>query len=983
MSGEAASLVRRLAPVAAVDAAARAALAGLAGDLPEPDRAALFALAQRHPPLAETLARTAEGSPFLATLIRRDPGALLTLLGEPPEAALDRLCASLDAAARVLEDEDAMASALRRGRAHAALLVALADIGGVWDSDAVTDALSRFAEAAISAAAAFLLHDARRRGLLTVLDPGDPGAGSGWVILGMGKLGARELNYSSDVDLIVLFDPEIAPLREGEEAQRFFVRLTKRLAALLQDITADGYAFRVDLRLRPDPRATQVAIGVEAAAIYYENMGQNWERAAMIKARPVGGDREAGRAFLQRLRPYVWRKHLDFAAIADVQSLKRQIHAVKGHGTIAVLGHNVKLGRGGIREIEFFVQTQQLIAGGRNGALRGRRTLGTLNALAEAKWISAAAAGELKAAYRFLRTVEHRLQMVNDEQTQTLPASPEGFAAFARFLGAGPEALSQRLSETFALVQGHYARLFENAGELASDAGSLVFTGGEDDPETIFTLERLGFRRPGEVSATVRGWHFGRYAATRSARARELLTELMPALLAALGQTADPDQAFVSFDRFLARLPTGVQLFSMLKSNPRMLSLVAAILGSTPRLAAELSTRPKVLDAVLDPGFFDRMPTREEVERLLEPALAPAAGGEPVGLEQAMERARVIAKEQMFRAGVRVLSETVSAEDAGAAYSAIAEVMVGAMLRAVRADMMARHGAITGARVAVVAMGKLGGREMTASSDLDLMLIYDHPADAETSDGKPALGVNQYFARLAQRLITALSSGTSEGVMYPVDMRLRPSGNKGPVATRLDSFEAYHRGSAWTWEKLALTRARPIAGDSGLMRDIDAAIRAALTAPRDERQTRHDIVEMRRLMLAEHGRKGVWDLKQARGGLVEVEFIAQSLQILNAARQPEILERNTLAALANLRDHGLLDRFDHDALREAALLYHRLTQVLRLSLDEAFVPGDAPEGLRRLVAQAAAAPDFATAEALVAETQAKVAERFDRLVGRI
>jgi glutamate-ammonia-ligase adenylyltransferase len=332
---------------------------------------------------------------------------------------------------------------------------------------------------------------------------------------------------------------------------------------------------------------------------------------------------------------------------------------------------------------------------------------------------------------------------------------------------------------------------------------------------------------------------------------------------------------------------------------------------------------------------------------------------------------------------VRVLSETVSAEDAGAAYSAIAEVMVGAMLRAVRADMMARHGTILGARVAVVAMGKLGGREMTASSDLDLMLIYDHPPDAEASDGDRPLGANQYFSRLTQRLITALSSGTSEGVMYPVDMRLRPSGNKGPVATRLESFEAYHQGSAWTWEKLALTRARPIAGDLGLMRDIDAAIRAALVAPRDDRQTRQDIVEMRRLMLAEHGGKGVWDLKQARGGLVEVEFIAQSLQILHAAADASILDRNTLAALAKLRDRGLLDRFDHDALREAAMLYHRLTQVLRLSLDEAFVPQDAPEGLRRLVAQAVATPDFATAEALIAETQEKVAERFDRLVGKI
>ncbi|MFO1088281.1 MAG: bifunctional [glutamine synthetase] adenylyltransferase/[glutamine synthetase]-adenylyl-L-tyrosine phosphorylase [Hyphomicrobiales bacterium] len=969
------SLLARLKPIASADPSA---LPAFFEPLEPEARRRLEEIAAAHAPARDLLAIVGAGSPFLSALVRRSPETLVRSLSETPEAVLDATVRQLATDACLITDEDEMAAALRRTRSDMALLIALADIGGVWSCDEVTGALTTLADACISAAAGFLLHDAYRQGKLTRIDPEYAGTDQGWIILGMGKLGARELNFSSDIDLIVLFDPDIAPLDPSVEPQKFYVRLTKRLAALLQDITPDGYAFRVDLRLRPDPRATQVAINVEAASNYYESMGQNWERAAMIKARPVAGDLEQGREFLARLKPYVWRKYLDFAAIADVQSLKRQIHAVKGHGSIAVIGHNIKLGRGGIREIEFFVQTQQLIAGGRNPELRGRRTLGMLSELAAANWITAKAEEELKTAYRFLRTIEHRLQMVNDEQTQTLPDTQEEFDRFARFCGyADPAELADALTTTFATVQGHYAALFENADALSATGGSLVFTGGEDDPETIVTLERMGFRRASEVSATVRGWHFGRYAATRSSRARELLTELMPALLATLAETADPDQAFVSFDRFLGRLPTGVQLFSLLKSNPKLLGLIAVILGSTPRLATELSTRPKVLDAVLDPGFFDRMPSREEMVHLADVA---SRGGE-MTLEEMMDRSRIIAKEQMFRVGVRILAETVSAADAGEAYSSIADVMVEQMLQAVRNDMLRRHGTIVGARIAVVAMGKLGGREMTATSDLDLMLIYDHPAGADYSDGPRPLSVNQYFTRLTQHLITALASGTAEGVLYPVDMRLRPSGNKGPVATHIESFRSYHQGSAWTWEKMALTRARPVAGDRSLMQDTEAAIRAALVASRDDRATREDIVGMRRLMVSELGTRGMWDLKQARGGLVEVEFIAQGLQILNAARDPTVLDRNTVGALTRLRDAGVLDRYDHDALREAATLYQRLTQVLRLAIDEAFVPQNAPEGLRRLVAQAAATPDFATAEALVAETQEKVAAHFDRLIG--
>ncbi|MGE3830802.1 MAG: bifunctional [glutamine synthetase] adenylyltransferase/[glutamine synthetase]-adenylyl-L-tyrosine phosphorylase [Parvibaculaceae bacterium] len=910
-------------------------------------------------------------SPFLRELLLRNVEFAAKVVTTSPDILLDEIAQTLVQAAAVAASETELKRAIRRARMKAALVIALADLSGAWDVARVTGALTAFAETALAATVDWLIAEARRLGRL-----GGGGSNSGYTVLAMGKFGARELNYSSDIDLIVLFDPD-APVAAGSEPATFFVRLTKRLVTILQDVTEDGYCFRVDLRLRPDPRATQIAISIEAAAIYYENMGQNWERAAMIKARAVAGDIALGEEFLQRLVPYVWRKYLDFAAIADVQSLKRQIHAVKGHGEIAVLGHNLKLGRGGIREIEFFVQTQQLIAGGRNPKLRGRETIAMLDALADAQWITPDAARGLKEAYAFLRRIEHRIQMVADEQTHMLPDERPAFESLARFSGfATGEAFEAALRSTFELVQGHYAALFKDAEDLGTEKGSLVFTGGEDDPETIETLKRLGFKRASEIAAMIRGWHFGRFAATRSARSRELLTEIMPALLTALGETGDADLAFIAFDRFLAGLPAGVQLFSLLKSNPKLLDLLATILGSAPRLAGELSHRPKVLDAVLDPGFFGPLPKAPEMAKLVA-AIVP----DDTPLDEAIDRVRVVAKEQAFRIGVRILAESVSAAEAGVAFSDLAEVVLQRLHRAVTRDMIARHGHVPGGRSAVIAMGKLGGREMTAGSDLDLVLVYDFADDAAMSDGKRPLSGNQYFTRLTQRLIAALTAPTAEGVLYEVDMRLRPSGSKGPVATSLASFRAYHAGAAWTWERLALTRARVVAGDESLEAELGEAIRAALAVPHDSEKIIADVLAMRSLMLKENPPSGLWDIKRSGGGLIDIEFIAQTLMILHAARHPAVLHQPTLAAISALAAEGLLLASAAKRLAEAGMLYQRLTQILRLCVTGSYVPATAPAGLNRLVTNACAMPDIASAEALLQDTQRDVSGLFRNLLG--
>ena len=955
----------------------QAAVARAMGDLAE--RApALHGRLGTDPKAANLLAAAFGGSPYLRELMLNEPGWVEAALDGDPAVICEELCQGLARSARTASSGEEMMRDLRRARSQASLVIALADLASRFDIGEATAALTRFADAAVAAAVDYLLLDAARSGKLATLDPERPAVGSGYVILAMGKHGAFELNYSSDVDLIALYDAQSSVLAEGTEPSKAFVRITRDLVRLLQDLTDDGYAFRVDLRLRPDPRATQIAIAIEAAAIYYENMGQNWERAAMIKARPCAGDLSLGAEFLDRLVPYVWRKYLDYAAIADVQSLKRQIHAVKGHGEVAVRGHNVKLGRGGIREIEFFVQTQQLIAGGRNPTLRGRRTLEMLDALAAAGWIEPATAADMKRHYAFLRHVEHRIQMVADEQTHDLPRDEAAFERLARFAGyAASQDFKAALRSTFESVQKHYSRLFEKATALGGEGGSLVFTGGEDDPDTIDTLTRMGFRQASEVSATIRGWHFGRYPATRSGRAKEILTEIMPTLLNALASTGDADNAFLAFDRFLSRLSSGVQIFSMLKANPDLLDLLARLLGMAPRLAEELSLRPRILDAVLDSGPAGSLPTRDDLLALTSDM------GRQGTFEAALDGARTVGREQMFRVGVGLLSGTTDASEAGRAFSDIADVMIGRLLDATRRDLRDRHGVVEGERIAVIALGKLGGREMTAASDLDLMVIYDTAPGAEASGGSKPLSVMQYFTRVTQRLIAALSSPTAEGILYEVDMRLRPSGNKGPVATHISSFEAYHEGSAWTWEKLALTRARIVAGDDAFRGRVEGAIAKALSHPRDVEMTRTDVLDMRRRIHQEIGGKGVWDLKHQRGGLVDIEFIVQFLEIVHAADDPTLLQQNTSEALAALREAGRLSAPDFEVLRDACRLYQRLTQILRLCVGRNFSTATIAPSLGTLLAAGAETPDLATAEALLADRQAETLAVFDRLVGQL
>ena len=921
----------------------------------------------------------ADHSPYLWSLIAEDPGRLARLLAAPPEDALAALIERV--AARRDHDEDELKRALRRAKREAALLIALADLGGVWDVVATTEALTRFADAAVGAAVRFLLRREAREGRLALdAEAVDIEAGCGFVVLALGKHGARELNYSSDIDLIALFDGQSPAIPAGVEPATLFVRLVKALTRLLQERTPDGYVFRVDLRLRPDPSATPVALSIASAIIYYETLGQNWERAAMIKARPAAGDIALGARFLAGLAPFIWRKYFDYAAIADIHAMKRQIHAARGYAHVAVPGHDLKLGRGGIREIEFFVQTQQLIFGGRRPKMRGARTLDMLRRLGAERWVSPEAVAELSAAYVFLRRIEHRLQMVADEQTQRLPRDAETLARFARFCGYdGAEPFSAEVIRNLRSVEKHYARLFEDAPTLGSEAGSLVFTGVEADPETLATLRRLGFQRPEEAVETIRGWHFGRRAAMQSARAREGLTELTPALLAAFSGSGDPDAALVAFDQALARMPGAVELFSILRSNAPMRELFGDLFGSAPRLAQVVALRPHVLDAAIDPGRVGATGDSLDEEKVAKRIGASLDAAND--FENMLDRARDLAAEEKFLIGVRLLSGALDPDGAGRAYSALAQGFIAALLDRVGDAFATDHGRIPGGRIAVLGMGKLGSREMTAASDLDLIVIYDFADDAGDSDGRRPLSPGLYYGRLTQRLIAALTAPTKAGTLYDVDLRLRPSGRKGPLATQLAAFKLYQSSEAETWERMALTRARAVAGDESLKREIAAAIAAVLAAPREAAAVMRDARTMRKLIASEKGDQDPWDLKLVSGGLIDVEFVAQCLVLVHARAHPALIGLSTRETIAKAGALGLIGADDAAALIDAHRLLTDATQLMRLAVAGRCDPAKAASGVKRRIAAAAALPDFDALQGAIGEAREGARRAYARVLG--
>ncbi len=873
-------------------------------------------------------------SPFLTQASVTDPGFLSTLLLQGPDESYRRAlsplkCSNIVSTRTIIPSQTA--KTLRMVKRRAALAIALANITGLWTEPRVVQAISELAESSISHSVKHLLLQAHETGTLILPDPEDPEFGSGYIVLGMGKLGAQELNYSSDIDLIVVYDPEVISTTAPLKLQQNLVRLTRNLIHLLSERTEDGYVFRTDLRLRPDPSATPLAISVEAAERYYEGLGQNWERAAMIKARQVAGDKRAGERFLERLAPFVWRKNLDFATIQDIHAIKRQINAHRGDDTIAVEGHNVKLGRGGIREVEFFAQTQQLIWGGKHPELRQIKTEDALYMFANKGLIADSTAKELIDAYWYLRKVEHRLQMIADQQTHEIPPDEEGLCHVATFLGnKNSEEFRETLTGHLINVEGHYAQLFEEHADPPREMtpGNLIFTGTDDDPGTLQTLRQFGFGDASAVADIIRNWHRGHHRAMRTERARQILTVLVPRLLAAFGNSPDPDGALRRFDGFLSALPSGIQIFSLFRENPPLLEVVAEVMGSAPRLAGHLGRRPGLLDFVLEPEFYSAIPNEQTLEQEIRGILAAAPD-----FETCLNQSRIWAGDRMLQVGIHALRRLAPWSHISAAISNISGSVISALAVRVHAEFSKQHGTVSGGQWMVLGMGKLGGREMTPSSDLDLIVIYDHDSGAHKSDGKKSLAPGEYYSRLTKRLINSLTAPTAEGNLFEVDMRLRPSGTAGPLASHIDAFTKYHDESSWVWEHMALAKARAISGKAKFITQVNQIIEKTLTRSREPTQLLADVAEMRERIEKEHGTDSILEIKYFRGGIVDIEFIVQYLQLRHAADHPSILCTNTAGALENLAAHKLLDDSDAELLQRALSIFQSIQGHLRLTLE--------------------------------------------------
>lgn len=873
-------------------------------------------------------------SPFLKGLIERESDWLIKG-ADDPEAAIAE-CFAESAAL----PPDQLKTGLRQAKRRVALMTALADLSGVWPLEQVTAVLTDFGGLACDLVIKAEIASLVRRNKLPGQTEDDVATAGGLIVLAMGKMGAHELNYSSDIDLICLFDETRFDPDDFYEARQGMVRVTRNMCSSLSDRTAEGYVFRTDLRLRPDPAVTPVCMATEAAERYYESLGRTWERAAYIKARPAAGDLAAGERFLSALKPFVWRRHLDFAAIQDAHDMRLRIRENKGLGGVLVVpGHDMKLGRGGIREIEFFAQTRQLIAGGRDTGLRQRGTVPALAALASRDWVPQEVADRLGAHYRSHREVEHRIQMVNDAQTHKLPQTAEGLNRIACLMDTDSERLvsdiRDRLIEVHELTEGFFA----------PDAAPPV---RPDETGDVFDANVLA--------------RWPTYPALRSQRARRIFERLRPELLSRLARTAKPTEALLALDGFLAGLPAGVQLFSLFEANTQLIDLLVDIVGTSPALASHLSRNAGVFDAVIGGDFFADWPGKATLSSDLKAVLAAE-----IDYEGQLDAARRWTKEWHFRIGVHHLRGLCDAARASAQYADLADSVIAALLPVVQTQFAAKHGPPPGRGAAVLGMGSLGAGRLNAASDLDVIVIYD-PEEAETSDGPRPLPTRTYFARMTQALITALTAPMAEGRLYEVDMRLRPSGTQGPVATSWASFRNYQKNDAWVWEHLALTRARTICGAPDLMEDIERFRQSVLAAPRDRGQTLQDVVEMRARIAAAKTPVSIWDAKTGPGRLQDIELISQTGTLLAGASM-----RDVRAGLGAGVKCGLFDAEGCATLQRCYDLFWSVQTAARLITDKALDAEDMGEGAAAFLCRSAGFDEISGLQAALTDGYAQAA----------
>jgi glutamate-ammonia-ligase adenylyltransferase len=862
----------------------------------------------------EAIARAQAYSPFLTGLIDRNADLMPLIHAGNFDDAL---------AAALARSADSVGTALRKQRQGVALVTAIADLSDVWDLTRVTHILSDFADHALDQAIAAAIEERV---------PGAPN--QGFAVIALGKHGGRELNYSSDIDPIFLFDPKTLPHRERDDVAEAAVRYGRRVIELLSALDGDGYVFRVDMRLRPSPEVSPIVLPVEAAIGYYESSALAWEQAAFIRSRVSSGDRALGKYFLNAIVPFIWRKSLDFGQLKNISAMTAQIRDHYAKGQKMGLGFDLKRGHGGIRECEFFAQAHQLIHGGRDPALRVPDTRAALQALTAAGPISAQEAETLSSAYTQLRIFEHRLQMHSDRQTHEIPANRDTADAVARLHGlTDADALIATIAPITAVVAAVYDRMVDAGG---SEGPRLADEGLPLEEQ----LTDLGYADPVAVMQRLARWRSGKIRAIRSPSARDAFEAVLPAIMAALAQAPDSDRAIARFDNMIEAMPSAINVFRLLEARPGLLQLVADILSYAPTLADDLGRQSRYLDALIDTSAMHLPGDVSALQDAMQRRIGNA------DYQSTLDIVRDYVGEKRFALGVQLIEGRSDALAISQAYAHLAEASLETLTTATLAEFEKAHGKIPGGELIILALGRLGGEALTHASDLDIILLFsgDHLAE---SDGPRSLGATQYFNRLAQRVIAAMSVATASGALYEIDTRLRPSGADGLLCASVKSFDQYQRQNAWTWEHMALTRARVLFGSAGARGQVAEIIRDVLHTKRDIPKLRHDIATMRKDMAAHKPPKGALDVKLLPGGLVDMEFIIHALQLeTHDGMRPQLGPAiDALAAAGHLQAD----------FAQAFALMARLLVMVRLIAPDCAAP---PEAAQYLIAHSLGFDDW-------------------------
>ncbi len=857
----------------------------------------------------------------------------------------ERELSGLTVEAETLED---ISRELRLYKKREFLRIGARDLLGLSHFDEVAGELSDLACAALQRAVDFsfsMLKDRYGRPLFTDEDKDTKEAE--FVVIGLGKLGGGELNFSSDIDIMYIYSSDRGATSgiEGRAGtsialHTFFIKLAKLVTRLISAVTEEGAVFRTDLDLRPEGRSGELANSLRSAEIYYESWGQCWERAAMIKARPVAGSMELGGKFMDMIRPFVYRRYLDFTAIEEIRAMKERIDA-------SLLRRNpktvdVKLGAGGIREIEFFIQALQLIHGGKDPSIRERNSIKAIERLAQGGYIEQRDAAVLKESYIFLRNLEHRIQIVEGRQTQAVPARPAELERLARMMGFKDEA-QKRAGELFweeyrkrtAGVHRLFRSLFYKSEEKrhtpeVPEEVRLLVAGGLADKDAQKKLSSLGFRDTDAALKKIALLRDGPPGARLSTRARTLLQNIAPLLLHYASLSPDPDRSLIHIERFISSVGARTVVYSLLRENPGVMEELVKLFGTSEFLSRELIEHPERLDLLLSRELSRPVKTPEEIQRELDSVLDYRGD-----YEENLENLRRFRNQEIFRIGFNDVTGRLGPAEVSGQITFVAEAALEASLRLAREVLRPRYGLPHVARFCIIGLGKLGAGELIYGSDLDILFLYEEAEDERETPGPGRISIHEFFVKLAQRIISILSLNTREGFVFRVDTRLRPSGSAGPLVVSRPSFTGYHRAGTSVWERQALTRARAVAGDREFGRCVLDEVAGAVYSKALDKEDIDELLRIRRRMELEIAREtGTrYNIKTGRGGLVDIEFLVQALQLKYAGREPALRRPSTLEALSALKDKGFLAERDFETLVDAYGFLRLLEMRLRIVHD--------------------------------------------------